>query len=114
MTIQEAERRLDLFGIPAKGNGAEDVRNILARILAGGSLSLSDMQSARDVAEHLHAQAPGVYLFLVAMQLSLKAGNTFLRIDRGSDLLKAAVRVEDGNLIMEPTADLEVAAVYLE
>lgn len=95
MTIQEAGRRLDLFGIPAKGNGAEDVRNILARILAGGSLSLSDMQSARDVAEHLHAQAPGVYLFLVAMQLSLKAGNTFLRIDRGPDLLKAAVRVED-------------------
>ena len=86
---------MDLFGIPAKGNGAEDVRNILARILAGGSLSLSDMQSARDVAEHLHAQTPGVYLFLAAMQLSLKAGNTFLRIDRGPDLLKAAVRVED-------------------
>ena len=84
-----------LFGIPAKGDGEEEVRNILARILAGGSLSLSDMQSARDVAEHLHAQTPGVYLFLAAMQLSLKAGNTFLRIDRGPDLLKAAVRVED-------------------
>ena len=86
---------MDLFGIPAKGDGEEEVRNILARILAGGSLSLSDMQSARDVAEHLHAQTPGVYLFLAAMQLSLKAGNTFLRIDRGPDLLKAAVRVED-------------------
>ena len=95
MTIQEAGRRLDLFGIPAKGDGEEKVRNILARILAGGALSLSDMQSARDVAEHLHAQTPGVYLFLAAMQLSLKAGNTFLRIDRGPDLLKAAVRVED-------------------
>ena len=86
---------MDLFGIPAEGDEAKDVRNILARILAGGSLSLSDMQSARDVAEHLHAQTPGVYLFLAAMQLSLKAGNTFLRIDRGPDLLKAAVRVED-------------------
>ena len=95
MTIQEAGRRLYLFGIPAKGDGEEEVRNILARILAGGSLSLSDMQSARDVAENLHAQTPGVYLFLAAMQLSLKAGNTFLRIDRGPDLLKAAVRVED-------------------
>ena len=95
MTIQEAGRRLDLFGIPAKGDGEEEVRNILARILAGGSLSLSDMQSARDVAEHLHAQTPGVYLFLAAMQLSLKAGNTFLRIDRGPDLLKAAVRMEN-------------------
>ena len=86
---------MDLFGIPLKGDGAEDVRNILARILAGGGLSFSDMQSARDVAEHLHAQTPGVYLFLAAMQLSLKAGNTFLRIDRGPDLLKAAVRMED-------------------
>ena len=95
MTIQEAGRRLHLFGIAAEGDGAGDVRNILARILAGGALSLSDMQSARDVAEHLHAQTPGVYLFLAAMQLSLKAGNTFLRIDRGSDLLKAAVRMEN-------------------
>ena len=95
MTIQEAGRRLRLFGIAAKGDGAGDVRNILARILAGGSLSLSDMQSARDVAEHLHAQTPGVYLFLAAMQLSLKAGNTFLRIDRGPGLLKAAVRMEN-------------------
>ena len=86
---------MDLFGIPAEGDEAKDVRNIFARILAGGSLSLSDMQSARDVAEHLHAQTPGVYLFLAAMQLSLKAGNTFLRIDRGPDLLKAAVRMED-------------------
>ena len=95
MTIQEAGRRLHLVGIAAEGDGAGDVRNILVRILAGGSLSLSDMQSARDVAEHLHAQTPGVYLFLAAMQLSLKAGNTFLRIDRGLDLLKAAVRMEN-------------------
>ncbi|MBQ6140572.1 MAG: exodeoxyribonuclease V subunit alpha [Kiritimatiellae bacterium] len=95
MTIQEAGRRLHLFGIAAEGGGAGDVCNILVRILAGGSLSLSDMQSARDVAEHLHAQTPGVYLFLAAMQLSLKAGNTFLRIDRGPGLLKAAVRMEN-------------------
>ena len=86
---------MHLFGIAAEGGGAGDVCNILVRILAGGSLSLSDMQSARDVAEHLHAQTPGVYLFLAAMQLSLKAGNTFLRIDRGPGLLKAAVRMEN-------------------
>lgn len=96
MTIEEAERRLRLFGIPAEGDGADEVRNILARILAGGSLSLSDMQSARDVAEHLQTQAPGVYLFVAAMQLSLKAGNTFLRIGRGPGLLKAAGRSKDG------------------
>ena len=55
MTIEEAERRLGLFGIPPAGDGAKEVRNILARILARGTLSLSDMQSARDVVEHLWA-----------------------------------------------------------
>lgn len=95
MTIEEAARRLRLFGIPVEGDGAEDVRNVLARILAGGALSLSDMQSARDVAEHLRSRDPGVYLFLAAMRLSQKAGNTFLRIGKGADMLKAAARSEN-------------------
>ena len=82
--------------LPADGNGSERVRNILARILAGGALSLSDMQSARDVVEHLRTYEPGVYLFLAAMCLSLKDGNTFLRIGKGADLLKKAGRMEDG------------------
>ena len=97
MTIKEADRRLRLFGIPADGDGAEDVRNVFARILAGGSLSLSDMQLARDVAEHLRTGAPGVYLFLAAMQLSLKAGNTFFRAGRGPGLLTVAMRMDDEN-----------------
>ena len=90
MAIQEAERRLGLFGIPPAGDGAKEVRDILARILARGALSLSDMQSFRDVVEHLRTKLPGVYLFLAAMQLSLKEGNTFLRIAKGADLLKKA------------------------
>ena len=105
MTIEEAERRLGLFGIPPAGDGAKEVRNILARILARGTLSLSDMQSARDVVEHLWAVSndgdatknPGVYLFLAAMCLSLKEGNTFLRIGKGADLLKKAGHMEDGH-----------------
>ena len=97
MTIEEAVRRLHLFGIPAGGDGANDVRNILARILAGGALSRSDMQSARDVVEHLQTKDPGVYLFLAAMCLSLKDGNTFLRIGKGANLLKKAGRMEDGH-----------------
>ena len=97
MTIEEAERRLRLFGILAGGDEAERARKILSRILAGGSLSLSDMQSARDVAEHLRTQVPGVYLFLAAMCLSLKEGNTFLRIGKGADLLKKAGHLEDGH-----------------
>ena len=96
MTIEEAERRLGLFGIPADGDGANGVRNVLARILAAGALSLSDMQSARDVVEHLHGRDSGLYLFLAAMRLSLKEGNTFLRIGKGADLLKKAGRMEDG------------------
>ena len=95
MTIEEAKRRLGLFGIPAGGDEANDVRDVLARILARGALSLSDMQSARDVVEHLQSKDPGVYLFLAAMCLSLKDGNTFLRIGKGADLLKKAGRMED-------------------
>ena len=97
MTIEEAKRRLRLFGIPAEGGGAEKVRDVLARILARGALSLSDMQSARDVVEYLRAKDPGVYLFLAAMCLSLKEGNTFLRIGKGADLLKKAGHMEDGH-----------------
>ena len=97
VTIEEALRRLRLFRIPANGDGADEIREVLARILARGSLSLSDMQSARDVVEHLQAKGPGEYLFLAAMCLSLKEGNTFLRKEKGEDLLKAAGRVDDGH-----------------
>lgn len=96
MTIEESERRLRLFGIPGKGEGEDDIRKVLARILARGSLAFSDLQTARDVMEHLKAADPGLYLFLAAMQLSLKDGNTFLRLEKGSGLLKAAVHREDG------------------
>ena len=97
MTIEEAVRRLRLFGIPPAGDGTKEVRDVLAHILAGGALSLSDMQSARDVVEHLRSKDPGVYLFLAAMCLSLKDGNTFLRIGKGADLLKKAGHMEDGH-----------------
>lgn len=94
---EEAERRLRLFGIPANGNGAGDVREVLSRILAAGSLTLSDLQIARDILEHLNDQPPVLYLFLAAMQLSLKEGNTFLRFEKGAGLLKTAGRLEDGD-----------------
>jgi len=96
MTVEEADRRLQLFRILVNGDGADDVRKVLSRVLAGGALSLSNMQSVRDVAEHFHSQAPGLYLFLALMQLSLKGGNTFLRIGKGANLLKAAGRLDDG------------------
>ena len=97
MTVEESERRLRLFGIPAKGEEADDILKVLSRILASGSLALSDLQTARDVMAHLKANDSGLYLFLAAMSLSLKEGNTFLRFERGADLLKAAGHLEDGN-----------------
>ena len=97
MTVEEAERRLRLFGIPGNGEVADDIRRVLSRILACGSLSLSDMQIARDVIEHLNVHAPELYLFLAAMQLSLKEGNAFLRIEKGKDLLRDAGHLENGN-----------------
>lgn len=90
MTVDESERRLRLFGISADGDGAGELRKVLSRILVAGSLTLSDLQTARDVMEHLKVRDPGLYLFLAAMQLSLKDGNTFLRIEKGAELLKAA------------------------
>ena len=70
MTNYEAERRLCLFGIPARSAEPEKVREILARILAEGSLSLPDLQPARDVVEHDGLKPPESYLFLAAMELA--------------------------------------------
>ena len=97
MTVEEAERRLRLFGMPGKGESEDDIRKVLSRILATGSLELSDLQSARDVMEHLKALDAGLCLFLAAMQLSLKEGNTFLRLEKGAELLKAAGHQENGH-----------------
>ena len=96
MTVEEAGRRLSLFGIPGAGEGGDDVKEVLSRILACGSLALSDLQTARDVMEHLKAMDAGLCLFLAAMQISLKGGNTFLRLENGAELLKAAGHQENG------------------
>jgi len=90
MTIEEAERRLKLFGIPPEGEGADDVRKVLAHILSGGALTLSDLQIARDVVAGLESPNAGLYLFLAAMRLSLKEGNAYLTLDKGAALLKKA------------------------
>ena len=97
MTVEESERRLRLFGIPAEDDRAHDIRKVLSRILAAGSLTLSDMQVVRDVIEHLHVLDAVPYLFLAAMQLSLKEGNTFLRPEKGAELLKKAGHLESGD-----------------
>lgn len=88
MTTNEAGRRLGLFGICAgEESDVVRVRGILARLLAGGALSLADMQILRDVFEMSRLTNPWGYAFLAAMRLSLKQGNTFLRTGKGAALL---------------------------
>lgn len=88
MTTYEANRRLVLFGIPT-GNASDAVcvRGILARLLAGGALSLADLQIVRDVFELSGLGNAWSYAFLAAMRLSLKQGNTFLRAGKVAVLL---------------------------
>ncbi|MGN0846333.1 MAG: exodeoxyribonuclease V subunit alpha [Kiritimatiellia bacterium] len=97
MTMGEARRRLALFEIPA-GKGAEacEVRDVLARLMAAGSLALSDCQVLRDIAEETGEEGPHLYLLLAAMRLSQMAGNTLLRTGRGPEFLA------DGGHLEEP------------
>ena len=83
--------RLSLFGIP-DGNMAGDVglvRKILARLLETDSISLAELQTARDIVKKLDDVRAEAYLFLAAMFLSLHGGNTFLRPEKGVALLDA-------------------------
>ena len=86
--------RLNLFGIP-DGKMAGDVarvRKILARLVEAESLSLAELQTARDIAKMSGDVRAEAYLFLAAMFLSLHGGNTFLRPEKGPALLEAGDR----------------------
>ena len=83
--------RLNLFGIP-DGKMAGDVvrvRKILARLVEAESLSLAELQTARDIAKMSGDVRAEAYLFLAAMFLSLHGGNTFLRPEKGPALLES-------------------------
>ena len=83
--------RLNLFGIP-DGKMAGDVarvRKILARLVEAESLSLVELQTARDIVKISGDVRAEAYLFLAAMFLSLHGGNTFLRPEKGQTLLEA-------------------------
>ena len=77
MEIAEAVRCLSLFGIPGE-NTPDGVREILARLVAAGSLSLGELQTARDIVKRKNCTDGLAYLFLSAMFLSQRGGNTFL------------------------------------
>ena len=88
--------RLDLFGIPDDGIAGDvvRVRKMLARLVEAESLSLAELQTARDIAKMSGGARAEAYLFLAAMFVSLHGGNTFLRPEKGTALLEAGGYLE--------------------
>ena len=96
-TPEEAKRKLGLFGIPGgSGDAAERIRDILARLLALGAVSVGELQTARDIVGRKEGTGAHAYLFLAAMFVSLDDGNTAFDPDRednrGGGLLADACR----------------------
>ena len=91
MELSANIHRLSLFGIPDGGMAGDGtrLRKMLARILQAESLSLAEMQTARDIVKVSGGVRAEAYLFLAAMFLSLRGGNTFLRPEKGVALLVA-------------------------
>lgn len=107
MTIEESNRRLCLFGIPPRRRRnheegiknedkvTENVRAILARLLAARSLRLAQLQTARDIYERAGKDDPRLYLFLAAMFLSEGQGNAYMRVEKVPNLLKEGGYLDD-------------------
>ncbi len=96
MTVGYAEivRRLALFEIPSYD--AAGVREMLARLVFARSLSLGELQTARDILQRapLGAAEPFGYLFIAALFLAQHEGNVFLRPEKGVELLKSGGYLE--------------------
>lgn len=90
MTVdyEETVRRLALFGIPA--HDAAGVRSMLGRLVFARSLSLGELQTARDIVRRapLGEDEPFAYLLVAALFLSQHEGNAFLRPEKGVGLLR--------------------------
>ena len=77
MEFETAMRRLKLFEIPAgESEKAESVRDILARLLSFNAISLGELQSERDIVKREGNVPEAIYIFLSAMFVSLRNGNT--------------------------------------
>ena len=93
MEIKEIVRRLSLFGIPREDSC--NVREILARLVAAESLSLGELQTARDIVARSGDENAAAYLFLAAMFISQRGGNAFLRPGKGVKLLQSGGYLEE-------------------
>ena len=112
--FEKYQDTLKLFGIPSGDAGAgEDVRKILARLLAARSLRLAQLQTARDIFERAKEQGKEqdvhLYLFLAAMFLSEAQGNAYMKKDTVSRLL-----IEGGYIDDPKKAEVEENAAYAE
>ena len=94
MELSGSMHRLELFGIP--DGGEPRVRKMLARLLQCGSVGLAELQTARDIVRRSGDAPAEAYLFLAAMFLSLRDGNTFLRPEKGPALLEKGGYLERG------------------
>ena len=113
MNIEDTMHSLRLFGIPAddaSGN-ADAVRKVLARLVEEDSVSLVDLQTARDIVRRATLAPAEAYLFLAAMFLSVRDGNIFLRPGKGPKLLEKGGHLdedgEDGYTNAEFSKDVE-------
>ena len=106
MEVTEIVRRLSLFGIP-RGE-SRNVREFLARLVAAGSLSLGELQTARDIVARAGCVDDAVYLFLAAMFISQREGNAFLRPEKGAALL------QKGGYLEEPAEGTVPNEVFLK
>ena len=106
--FEKYQETLKLFGIPSGDAGAaEDVRKILARLLAARTLRLAQLQTARDIYERAKESDARLYLFLAAMFLSEGQGNAYMKKDAVRGLLV------DGGYIDDPKkAGVEENAAY--
>ena len=94
--FEKYQDTLKLFGIPSGDAGAvEDVRKILARLLAARTLRLAQLQTARDIYERASAEDPRLYLFLAAMFLSEGQGNAYMKKDAVIGLLNEGGYIDD-------------------
>ena len=96
--FEKYQDTLKLFGIPSGDAGAgEDVRKILARLLAARSLRLAQLQTARDIFERAKEQGKEqdvhLYLFLAAM-LSSTSRSSKVPIEQSHSLAPYACRMQ--------------------
>ena len=113
MTIDEATRTLELFGIPGNGDDAVAVRDILATLLASSAISLGELQTARDIVELRKSTDAHAYLFLAAMFVSLRDGNTAFNPENKGNvdgkLLADACRRRESDEVADDVAALQFA-----